>query len=268
LGDMTNAGNGAVLAFPGLARFGMHGRATGGRTQFSVQDAEITPNQHEIARRWAFSDNFYVDGQAAGGMSLKDTRVWDHVKRGDVTFRNFDEAEASSDQSRAEQFITTIERQYGEGGEALPQLLSLRLTSDGTGEPRPQSGYPYEASFVADNDLATGKILEYLSHSRWWPEMAVFVTESDTQGSLDHVDADRTLFFAAGPYVKRNYVSHTNAGFGGLLRTVFELLRLPPLDLVDATASGLGDMFTGQPDFSPYAALPPDARIFDPAKLR
>ena len=97
--------------------------------------------------------------------------------------------------------------------------------------------------------------------------MAVFVTESDTQGSLDHVDSHRTLLLAAGPYVKRNYVSHTNSSFPGLLRTIFELLRLPPLNLMDATAASLRDMLTGEPDFAPFTAVEPDARIFDPAKL-
>ena len=69
--------------------------------------------------------------------------------------------------------------------------------------------------------------------------MAVFATESDTQGSLDHIDSHRTLLLAAGPYVKRDYVSHTNASFPGLLRTIFELLRLPPLNLMDATAASV-----------------------------
>jgi DNA-binding beta-propeller fold protein YncE len=252
LGDVA-AGNGSAR----LARFGMHGTASGGRKQFSVQDAQITPNQHEIARRWAFSDNFYVDGE------LPVTKLWDHLRRGGVTFQNFDEGAGTeiSDQERADKFIAEVAKD-----ETLPQVVCIRLHNDQAGDPRPQGGYPYEASFVADNDLATGRILEYLSHSPWWSDMAVFVTESDTQGSLDHIDANRTLLFAAGPYAKRNYVSHVNASFPGLVRTILELLHLPPMDLMDATAASLRDMLTAEPEVTPFTAVEPDTRIFDPAK--
>jgi hypothetical protein len=68
--------------------------------------------------------------------------------------------------------------------------------------------------------------------------------------------------------VKRGYVSHTNSSFPGLLRTLFEVLRLPPLNLADATAASLRDMFTTEPDFTPYTAVAPDRRIFDPAKVK
>ena len=70
------------------------------------------------------------------------------------------------------------------------------------------------------------------------------------------------------PYAKANYASHVNASFPGMLRTVFELLHLPPLNLYDAAAADLSDCFTGQPDLAPYAALAVDAAIFDPAKVK
>ena len=271
LGDIATAGNGVVLSFPKMARFGLHGLGEGGRKQFSVKDAPVTPNQHEIARRWAFSDNFYVDGntKAEGDAWLQGAWLWDHLRRGSVTFRNLDEGSRTdtSDQSRADRFITEIDQRYGKAGEPFPQFLSIHLPNDRTGEPAAQSGYPYEASFVADNDLAAGRILEHLSHTPWWRDMAVFVTESDTQGSLDHVDSHRTLLLAAGPYVKRNYVSHTNSSFPGLLRTIFELLGLPPSTLMDATAASLRDMLTSEPEFGPFTAVEPDKRIFDPEKV-
>jgi YVTN family beta-propeller protein len=253
LGDVA-AGNGSAT----LARFGIHGTAAGGRKQFSVQDAQITPNQHEIARRWAFSDNFYADGE------FPVANLWDHLRSGGVTFRNFDEGTGTeiSDQERVDKFIAEIAKD----GETLPQFVRIRLHNDRAGDTKPEGAYPYEASFVLDNDFATGRILEYLSHSPWWRDMTVFVTESDTQGSLDHIDANRTLLFAAGPYVKRNYVSHVNASFPGLWRTIFELLSLPPLNLMDATAASPRDMMTEEPDFTPFTAVQPDRRIFDPAK--
>ncbi len=258
MGDVATASNGPVLSLAKLARFGEHGIAAGGRKQFSVQDASITPNQHEIARRWAFSDNFYADGEVSG------TNVPDHLQRGGLTFRDFNDGNGTeiSDQERVDHFIAEIAR----AGDTLPQFVCIHLHNDRIGDPKPEGPYPYEASFVLDNDYATGRILDYLSHSPWWRDMTVLVTETDTQGSLDHVDANRTVLFAAGPYVKRNYVSHVNASSPGLLRTIFELLRLPPMSLMDATAASLRDMLTGEPDFTPFTAVMPDRRIFDPAK--
>ena len=91
---------------------------------------------------------------------------------------------------------------------------------------------------------------------------AVLVTDGSAKSGLDHVDAHRTLLLAAGPYVKRNYVSHTNTSFPGLLRTIFELLHAPPLHLMDATAASLSDLFTDVPDFRTFTATLPDPRIF------
>jgi len=76
------------------------------------------------------------------------------------------------------------------------------------------------------------------------------------------------LFLLVSPYARKNYVSHVNASFPGMLKTVFRLLGLPPLNLFDAAASDLADCFSGEPDFTPYRALPVDPRLFDPAKAR
>ncbi len=172
------------------------------------------------------------------------------------------------DQYRATQFINEIDKLYVQPGKDLPRLLYLHLPNDFMAKPRPEDGYPFEASYVADNDLALGRIIEYLSNSKWWPNMAIFVTEDDTQGGIDHIDSHRTVLLVASPYAKRNYVSHTNSSFPGLLKTVFRLLRLPPLNLYDATASDLADCFTNQPDFTPYQLVPARKELFDPNTAR
>ena len=140
----------------------------------------------------------------------------------------------------------------------------VHLPNDRGGAPRPSQGYPYDASYVADNDYATGRIVEYLSQTPWWREMAIMITEDDATGGVDHIHAQRVPLLIASPYAKRNYVSHTNASFPSLLKLMFRFLDIPPLNLFDATAAGLEDCFTAEPDFTPYKALPPDRRIFSP----
>ena len=96
----------------------------------------------------------------------------------------------------------------------------------------------------------------------------MFVTEDDAQGGVDHIDAHRTVLLCAGPWMKKGYVSHVNTSFPGLLKTVFRLLHLPPLNLFDATAADLSDCFASQADLEGYKLLDVDRRIFDPDKAR
>jgi hypothetical protein len=96
--------------------------------------------------------------------------------------------------------------------------------------------------------------------------MAVFIAEDDAQNGVDHIDAHRSVLMAISPYVKRNYVSKVHYSFGSLFKTFWNILGLPYLNQYDAGATDLSDMFTGIADFTPYTALPPDIRIFDPLK--
>ena len=65
LGDIASASNGAALGAPELAHLGTSGFVDGRHVRMSLRDANVTPNQHAIARQWAFSDNFYADGDAS-----------------------------------------------------------------------------------------------------------------------------------------------------------------------------------------------------------
>lgn len=172
------------------------------------------------------------------------------------------------DQYRVSRFTAEIEKKYIKGGEPFPQFIFIHLPQDHTARARPADGYPYTASYVADNDYALGKIVEFLSHTKWWREMSILVTEDDAQGGVDHVDSHRTVMLEIGPYAKKNCSVRANSSFPGLLKTAFRLLALPPLNLYDATASDLGECFTSEPDFTPYQALPIDRALFDPAKVK
>ena len=99
-------------------------------------------------------------------------------------------------------------------------------------------------------------------------DTVVFITEDDAQSGVDHIDAHRTVPIAAGPWIKHGYVSHRNTSFPGLLKTIFRLLDVPPLNLYDASATDLSDVFAVKPDLTPYKVLPVDERIFNPATVR
>jgi hypothetical protein len=171
------------------------------------------------------------------------------------------------DQYRFQQFKKEFEERYVSGRMPLPQFIYIWLPNDHTATPRPRDGYAYRASYVADNDLALGKLIDLFSHSKFWPHMAVFITEDDAQDGRDHVDAHRSVLLVASPYARRG-VSHIHTSMLSILKTTEEILQLPPLNQYDAAASDLADSFTDQADFSPYQALPSDPAIFDPTKAR
>jgi hypothetical protein len=170
------------------------------------------------------------------------------------------------DQYRFEQFKQEFESRYIRGHEPLPQFLYVWLPNDHTADPRPQAGYAYLASYVADNDLALGKTVEFLSRSPFWNDMAVFVTEDDAQDGLDHVDTHRSVLLVISPYARRG-VSHVHTSMVSILKTFDLIFGLPPLNQFDAAATDLSDLFTARPDFTPYRALPSDRRIFDPDRV-
>lgn len=172
------------------------------------------------------------------------------------------------DQFRATQFIADMDAQFVKAGKDIPRFLYIHLPNDHLAKPRQADGYPFAASYMADNDYALGRILEYLSRLPQWKQMAVLITEDDAQGGVDHIDSHRTVFLAAGPWIKKNYVSRVNASFPGLMKTVFRALGLPPLNLFDALAADVSDVFTDKPDFTPYQLLPVNAELFDPKKAK
>jgi YVTN family beta-propeller protein len=257
-----------------------------GRLAFAGKAASVQPEDlpeagslwHHLERHGVsflnFGEGFELAGVAEGtGLEPGGTRFLTNVPMPDPLYRNTSRAYPGfnihiSDQYRASAFIREIDERYVKAGAALPQFLYIHLPGDYLAAARPEEGYPYEESFLADNDYALGRILEYLSGTKWWKEMAVFVTEDDAEGGYDHIDARRTLLLCAGPWAKRNYVSHTNTSIPGLLKTIFHLLHLPPLNLFDATAADLSDCFTANPDPTGYRVLDVDKRLFDPAAKR
>lgn len=170
------------------------------------------------------------------------------------------------DQYRFEEFSKDIAPMLA--NDTVPALVVIRLPGDHTAGARPGDGYPDRASYVADNDLALGRIVGLLTHSEAWKQSAIFVMEDDAQGGVDHVDAHRSVMLAISPYIRRGAISHRHSSMGSVQKTAYELLGLGALNLEDALAADLSDLFTSTPDFSPFEAVPPDTRIFDPATAR
>lgn len=173
---------------------------------------------------------------------------------------------AIPDQFRIHQFISEFDEKWVKPGAEMPSVITVIIPNDHGASERPEAGYPFRESYMADNDLAVGRIVEYLSRTPFWKNMAIVITEDDAQNGVDHVDAHRSVLMVISPYVKRNYVSHMHYSFGSIFKTFWNVLGLPYLNQYDAAANDFADMFTPKPDFAPYNAVAVDPRIFDPGK--
>ena len=170
------------------------------------------------------------------------------------------------DQFRATEFELDFRQRLARG--KIPALIVIRLPNDHTATPRPGDGYPYRASFVADNDLALGRMVAFLSKTALWKDSALFVTEDDAQGGVDHVDAHRSILLVASPWVKAGAVSHQHTSMGSITRTIDELLGLSPMNLEDALAGEITGIFLERPHQEPFVVQSADPRVFVAAKAR
>jgi YVTN family beta-propeller protein len=187
--------------------------------------------------------------------------VFEHTDRNFPTFNL-----GIPDQLRVVEFERDFQRRIDSG--KVPALIVIRLPNDHIAQPRPADGYPYRASYVADNDLATGRIVEFLSKTSIWKDSAIFITEDDPQDGVDHVDAHRSILVVASPWVTPGAVSRQHSCMGSIVRTIDELLGLGPLNLEDALAGQITGVFDAVPHMEPFASRPSDTRVFDPAKAR
>ncbi|MCA0366266.1 MAG: bifunctional YncE family protein/alkaline phosphatase family protein [Bacteroidetes bacterium] len=338
-----------------LARFGLNRTVKNRSMDSVVRHADVMPNHHALAKRFAISDNFFCDSDvsadghrwlastypnewvetntaasyggrkgmreesnapgnwsiygSAGSIYPEDYNeagsLWDHMERNNKDLFNFgfgvEMAGAFSDstmkytgelytinypiaaplfnkssrtfptynmaipdQFRADEFIREFKEKWSNGN--LPSLITLQLPNDHGSKERPAAGWPFQESYMADNDLALGRTIEFLSNTPYWKNMMIVVTEDDPQGGVDHVDAHRSLLMVMSPYAKKNYVGHVHYSFGSIFKTFWKVFGIPYLNQYDVSATDLSDLFTNEPDFSPYRAVPADIRIFDPQK--
>ncbi len=154
---------------------------------------------------------------------------------------------------RAEVFIKELKAYEAMEGDQLPELMIMALPNDHTGGTRP--GLPTPRAMVADNDLALGQIVEAVTKSRFWENTVIFVVEDDSQNGWDHVSAYRTVGLVLSPYSRLNKTNSTYYTQPSVLRSIEQILGLPPMNIQDAIANPMADCFAAKPDLTPYIAV-------------
>ena len=201
--------------------------------------------------------------------------IWDHCNRNKVSFRTYGEFAdnykpnipilkdhlcpyytgfdlGTKDTTRFYQWKREFDSLLAR--DAVPQFNSLRFGNDHTEGLRKGKQTPY--AHVADNDLAVGMFIEYLSQSSIWKESAVFIIEDDAQNGPDHVDAHRTTAYVAGGFVKRGFIDHTMYSTSSMLRTIELILGMPPMTQYDAAAEPMWRCFTPTADLTTFKSVP------------
>lgn len=162
------------------------------------------------------------------------------------------------DQLRVEEFLTHLrvwEQDRHAGHDTMPAFVMLRLPNDHTAGTRP--GMPTPRASVADNDLAVGRAVEAISHSAYWDDTAFFILEDDAQDGADHVDAHRSIALVVSkysPHAATPVIDHTFYTTVSVLRTIEDLMGVPPMNNNDGFAPPIGPLFTGAGDQPAFEA--------------
>lgn len=152
---------------------------------------------------------------------------------------------------RAAEFLKELKGFEKNGN--FPNFIIMLLPANHTSGTRP--GMPTPRASVADNDLALGQIVEAITASRFWKETCILVTEDDPKNGLDHVDGHRTTGLVISPYTKRGEVISTYYSQINMVRTIENILGIPPMNQLDLSAEAMTDCFTEKADFTPFNAV-------------
>ena len=156
------------------------------------------------------------------------------------------------DQYRADFIIRELEKFKRKGD--YPSLVLICLPNDHTSGTSP--GCPKPAACIADNDLAFGRIVEALSRSSFWKDMAILAIEDDPQAGWDHVSGYRTTAYCISPFAKRGSIVSTQYNTTSILRTIEQILGLRPMNQFDASATPMFDCFSNVADVRPFLSVP------------
>ena len=201
----------------------------------------------------------------------KDGFIWDHCKRAGVTYRTYgefvDNGKANipalenkfckkytgynldvTDNFRLEVFKKDLDSLIAIN--AVPHFNSLRFSNDHTYGA--SLGKLTPTAMIAENDLAVGRFVEFISKSKIWKESAIFILEDDAQNGSDHVDAHRSTAYVVSPYTKRKTLIHDMYSTSSMLRTMELILGIKPMSQYDAAAPSMWNCFKATPDFTPF----------------
>jgi YVTN family beta-propeller protein len=242
-----------------------------------------------IARDWhlTYSRRKGVDDDDEGNLSNAPSGyIWDACARAGISYRNYGEygkrvsdgqggqkmegrvpglightcpnygiskvkGKRARDTDNVDTFLSEF-KEFEKNGN-LPKFIVMSMGEDHTDGTTPGS-YTPEAC-VGSNDLALGRLVEAVSKSKYWPEIAIFVIEDDAQNGPDHVDAHRTVGLVISPYTKRKHLDSTQYSTVSLIRTMELILGLSPLSQYDAAARPMFNSFTDKADLTPYESV-------------
>jgi len=203
-----------------------------------------------------YTDSQIMEGKATGPLPVPPSSVYayaDIPSLNAVDYHPYPPFNlAIPDQYRADIWQQEFNKQVKSGN--LPSLELIWMPDDhtagvGTGDPDP-------IAEVADNDLATGRIISDIAHSKYWKNSAVFVLEDDSQNGVDHVDGHRAPLMVASPYAKRGIVDDTYYTQLNVVRTIEQILGIAPMNQEDRAASPMWDAFTNRPNDTPFTYVP------------
>ncbi|MDZ4797244.1 MAG: alkaline phosphatase family protein, partial [Bryobacteraceae bacterium] len=199
---------------------------------------EYTTRSSDSTRMEAIPGIAALVGHVAPMFKLPGMRDTDNVKAFIAEFDEFEKNYEVKDPSKR-----------------LPNMIVMSLAENHTQGTRPGARTP--SAMVANNDYAVGMLVDRVTHSRYWPETAIFIIEDDAQDGSDHVDARRTVGLVISPYIKRGTVDSTLYTTSGMLRTMQLLLGLPPMSQFDAAAMPMYNAFGTKADLSAYTHVTP-----------
>jgi hypothetical protein len=243
-----------------------------------------------IARDWhlTYSHRKGVDDDDEGNLQAAPSGyLWDACKRAGVSYRSYGEygtrvsdgqggfkmegrvpglvghtcpdygvSRTRGARARDPENVATFIKEYDAFVKkgTMPRFIVMSLGEDHTEGTRPGAFTPQAC--VASNDLALGRLVEYVSSGPLWKETAILVIEDDAQNGPDHVDAHRTVGLVISPFAKRRFVDSTQYATVSMIRTMELILGLPPLSQYDAAARPMFRSFQDTPDAAPYQHVP------------
>jgi YVTN family beta-propeller protein len=218
----------------------LHGLSIRNYGEFDFPEATTKQNWFDIYNQWKTTGTMSFKQSVQFGTLMKYTC---HEYPG----WNLD----FPDVCRAKVFMDEL-KGFEKSGD-LPNFVLVYLPQDHTAG-RGQK-VPTPRAMVADNDLATGQVVDAISKSKFWKDTCIIINEDDPQSGSDHVDGHRSICLVVSPYTRRQAVVSKFYNQTSVLHTMTRMLGLPPLNQAVAEASTMEDCFTNTPDMRPFDCI-------------